>query len=1422
MALTCFPRVQAFVQGRLVTASAYRLARASPLPSRRFKSSLLPPIDFPHSLNCPRNTFTWSKRASPAVRHAVRASSTKSMEGPEEEKDLSGAVQRLFAASMPKEEIQAADFIKRYPEYDGRGIRIAIFDTGIDPGAAGLQVTPDGQPKVVDIVDCTGSGDVDMKTIVKADESGYIVGATGRKLRVNPGWSNPTGEWRVGAKKAFELFPKPLVERVKRERRRWWDEQHREAISAVLRQLAEFDEANPKPVTDAGKKRAREDLAYRLQLLEKTAESYKDVGPILDCVVWHDGETLRAAIDTTDVMDGASPEGNEAGKDGAGSGLLADFTPLADYKRERKYATFRAEDACANFGVKMYEGGRVLSIVTDCGSHGTHVAGITGAYHPEEPSKNGLAPGVTLVSCMIGDARLSTLETGTGIVRGLIACLENDCDLINMSFGEPISHPDTGRVIELCNELVDNHGVVFVSSAGNSGPALSTVGAPGGTSSSIIGIGAYVSPTLAAAGHSLIEAPLEGMQYTWSSRGPAADGYLGVSLSAPGGAIAPVPQWTQQKSQFMNGTSMSSPNACGGIALVLSALKAQGKPRRPHLLRRALENTARSLGQLPVDTLMSGHGMVQVEKALDYLMRCNFAAPDVHFRTQVTHMAGGGSVVGRGLYLREPLETSSPVAAEVFVKPLLHRDAHTRDERAAFEETLRLESSAPSWLACPESLLLHHGGRPFGLRVDPTKLSEGLHYAEVRAIDMAAPWRGPVFRVPVTIIKPMVLDIPKSGPIVAFKELSFMPGDIERRFIAVPEGASAVEFTITMGALDTPRSYFVHALQLLPHRRYNFKELKSFVTLSSRQTKTLSMAVVPGTTLELVVAQFWSSGSGSSERATMDVEATFHGLLPLGAPAGAIHLEAAPGITRVDVRSAFHPETLSPQASLTSVCSYLRPEDSKLEPLSAERDMLPDGRQIHSLTLSYKMSLAEGGKVTVRVPLLNGLLYDSPYEAQLYMIFDSNKKLMGCGDTYPDGIQLAKGDYTILLNLRHDQVAQLEKQRSMVIVVERALDDKAAVKLTAYADIGSAITGGDGMKDCVVGAGEKKPLFLAAPGEDKLPKDVAGSVGCVLKGKATFGKLSVANGGYPASYVLTYNVPPATPKPKSEAAAAAAKPEEEKSLAEKMKEAVRDAKVKQLKDLPGSTDVLSDEYHQLVDALKAEYPGHLPLLSEVLRRVNESPKRPSLLAQVVAAADDVINNIDKDALARHFGACATKADEPSAEKLQTEMETRRNTLVDALVIKTTALLDVAKANLSAMAPPASNASPDSDPTASDAMTETKSGNVAIQDGAPGDAKLTTEQASAQLEETFAELKRWTDVNQAKYGMMVARREINAQRPGLALKALNAMLDGDDKKLCTKEVFEMKARLMEQLGWVHMSHNETKAAWEAFPASHPLF
>jgi tripeptidyl-peptidase-2 len=83
---------------------------------------------------------------------------------------------------------------------DGRGIIVGILDTGVDPAAIGLTTTSDGRPKVIDIIDCSGSGDVAMGPPVSVASDGTLKGLSGRIITVCSNWKNPTKVYRLGIK----------------------------------------------------------------------------------------------------------------------------------------------------------------------------------------------------------------------------------------------------------------------------------------------------------------------------------------------------------------------------------------------------------------------------------------------------------------------------------------------------------------------------------------------------------------------------------------------------------------------------------------------------------------------------------------------------------------------------------------------------------------------------------------------------------------------------------------------------------------------------------------------------------------------------------------------------------------------------------------------------------------------------------------------------------------------------------------------------------------------------------------------------------------------------------------------------------------------------------------------------------------------
>lgn len=141
-----------------------------------------------------------------------------------------------------------------------------------------------------------------------------------------------------------------------------------------------------------------------------------------------------------------------------------------------------------------------------------------------------------------------------------------------------------------------------------------------------------------------------------------------MSICGPGGAITSVPNWTLKGNQLMNGTSMSSPNVCGCIALILSALKQNKIPYSPYSIRMCVENSG--LKMAGYDQFSHGNGLIQVEKAYEHVCThlANTAERDIFFEILCNNSAA------IGIYLRDVGQVSKPSTHTIKVTPKLFKD----------------------------------------------------------------------------------------------------------------------------------------------------------------------------------------------------------------------------------------------------------------------------------------------------------------------------------------------------------------------------------------------------------------------------------------------------------------------------------------------------------------------------------------------------------------------------------------------------------------------------------------------------------------------------------------------------------------------------------------------------------------------------
>ncbi|WP_109509419.1 S8 family serine peptidase [Nocardioides speluncae] len=467
---------------------------------------------------------------------------------------------------MPTQDMGAVTFKTAHPKYDGRGVTIGVLDSGVDPEHEALATTTTGEDKLVDWFPSTdpvrhlyAGGDASWRIMLTEVQGPEFT------LQDNTTWKAPAGTYKINR----------------------------------------FNESSTRAGDWAGDVNRDGDTTDRWGVLydPETHDIWVDSDQDFD---FTDEVKQRPFAEERQV--------GHFGVDNPDTPKVIESTPFVVSFREDVDTTVLddTEITKADF----------VNIGIQDGSHGTHVAGIAAGHKLFGGTMNGVAPGAKVVS---GRACWGAGCENYALVEGMVDMVANHgVDVVNMSIGGLDALNDGADARDLLyDRIIDEYAVQLFISAGNSGPGLNTVGSPS-TSTSTVSVGSSITKQTWAANYGS-EVSAATALHNYSSRGPREDGGQKPNIIAPGSAISSVaPQFGETSVPeagyplppgyaHFNGTSMASPQAAGGAALLLSASFDKGIAVTPKQLRTSIYSSAKKVGALKAHE--QGYGLFDVPAA---------------------------------------------------------------------------------------------------------------------------------------------------------------------------------------------------------------------------------------------------------------------------------------------------------------------------------------------------------------------------------------------------------------------------------------------------------------------------------------------------------------------------------------------------------------------------------------------------------------------------------------------------------------------------------------------------------------------------------------------------------------------------------------------------------------------------------------
>ncbi len=685
---------------------------------------------------------------------------------------------------LPVDSIGAGAWRAAHPAWDGRGVVVAILDTGVDAFAPGLETTTTGLTKIIEARDFTPEGEWELAAAELED--GVLV--------------HPENDLRLEG--FADLAVPPSLEDL-------------EADPVWIGVFPERSFKNSGDVADPNDN-GREDERYGFLVYtaeRQWAEHALGVGRGLE-LLYSLNETAAAAVE----KERRSEKVWIVVVDTDADGHLDDEKVLRDYHVDwDTFGPVDPEDPEArtlmawSVNVRANEDflgnplPPTLETHFDSGSHGSHCAGIASGHGVSgQPGIDGVAPGAWLISMKLGDNRLSGGATRTESMK---KAYEHAAEfgetyglpvVVNMSFGiNSVEEGDDAMGLWLEDFLAEHPDFYVCQSAGNEGPGLSTVGLPS-TGPSVITTGALL-PVEAARDLYRARIPQDFL-FDFSSRGGES---AKPDIVTPGTALSTVPGHVDGSARY-HGTSMASPQTAGAVACLLSAAVDQGLTTHWGMVKRAL-----IAGGVPVDGLSpveQGGGLLNIANSWEVLKKLaasETARAVLDYRIETECPLQSDDVAGAA-YWRTP--GGVPVAPERVrfrVSPIFHPDL-TADEKDTFFRSFTFRSEAP-WLELHQDRAYIRGDMEMIVEVsyDGRRLAEpGFYSARVLAAQEGGDLSGLAgreFYLWNTVVVGENLD-PAEGLTSVHEGKGLAPGGVHRYFAAVPAGATSLRGRLEVSA----------------------------------------------------------------------------------------------------------------------------------------------------------------------------------------------------------------------------------------------------------------------------------------------------------------------------------------------------------------------------------------------------------------------------------------------------------------------------------------------------------------------------------------------------------------------------------------------------------------------------------------------